>query len=185
MAKAAADCGPAGAECVISASEVSAAVDRLAAILQPEIDAGDCVLLTVMLGGMIPAAWLATRLNGDFTLDYCHVTRYAGGETGGQPRWLQPPGAELRDRCVLIIDDIYDEGITMEYVEHACRERGARRIVTCALVAKQHERAGGRRPPDHVGLHVPDRYVFGAGMDLRNRWRHLAGIWAMAENPGD
>jgi hypoxanthine phosphoribosyltransferase len=172
---------PQGAEVLVPAAAVDAALDRLAAVLQPEIDHADCVLLAVMLGGLVPAARLLDRLRGDFELDYCHVTRYAGRQRGGEPRWLRPPGASLAGRTVLIVDDIYDEGMTLDYVARACAEKGAANVVTAVLVGKRHDRAGGRRAPDVVGVTVPDRYVFGCGMDLEHRWRHLDAIYALAE----
>lgn len=171
---------PAGAELVADAETVDRALARLAAALQPLVDAGDCVLLAVMVGGMIPAVRLAGLLRGDFLLDYCHVTRYRGGRRGGEPAWLQPPGATLQARTVIVVDDIYDEGVTLAYVAAECRRLGAARVVTAVLARKRL--AGPARPgPDHAGLDVPDRYVFGCGMDLEHRWRHLRGIYAAAE----
>ena len=168
---------PAGSELVADADAVDAALDRLAATLQPEVDAGDCVLLAVLLGGMIPAARLAGRLRGDFLLDYCQVTRYRGGRQGGELDWLQPPQADLRGRSVLVVDDIYDEGITLDFVAAECRRRGASRVLTAVLAHKKTGRMS-LKGPDHVGLEVPDRYVFGCGMDLAHRWRHLPAIYA-------
>lgn len=172
---------PAGAKEVVDAASVTHALDRLAGRLQAEIDAGDCVLLVVMMGGLVPGARLLQRLTGDFEIDYCHVTRYAGQQKGGEPVWLQPPRRELAGRNVLVIDDIYDEGITLDYVVASCRELGAARVLTAVLATKRHSRAEGHRPPDIAGLQVPDRYVFGCGMDLEHRWRHLPAIYALPE----
>ncbi len=171
---------PAGAEVIASAAAVNAALDRMAAALQAQIDGADCVLLVVMAGGLVPAGRLLERLSGDFEIDYCHVTRYAGQQRGGEPHWLQAPRARLRERTVLVVDDIFDEGITLDYVIQACRELGAARVLTAVLVTKRHDRAAGRRPPDIAGIEVPDRYVFGCGMDLEHRWRHLPAIYALA-----
>jgi hypoxanthine phosphoribosyltransferase len=172
---------PAGAELVVSAATVDLALERMAAALQAEIDAQDCVLLVVMMGGLLPGARLLGRLSGNFEIDYCHVTRYAGQQRGGEPHWLQAPRARLQDRTVLIVDDIFDEGITLDYVVKACSDQGAARVLTAVLVTKQHARSAGRRTPDISGVEVPDRYVFGCGMDLEHRWRHLPAIYALAE----
>lgn len=171
---------PQGAEMLVSPDEVSGALDRLARELQPQVDREPCVLLGVMIGGLLPMAWLASRLAGDFQMDYCHVTRYRGGQRGGQPVWLRAPSLEQRGRHVIVIDDIFDEGITLEYVREQCREAGAARVSAVALVEKRHGRAVAR-PPELVGLPVPDRYVFGCGMDLEHHWRHLRGIYTMRE----
>lgn len=169
------------ASVVATAAEVQCAYDNLAKALQVSIDADDCVLLGIMLGGMIPTARLAAMLRGDYLLDYCQVSRYRGGEQGGALEWLQPPRAELRDRTVLLVDDIYDEGVTLEFVTQKCSELGARQIISSVLVRKRHTRGVSGLQPDHVGLEVADRYVFGCGMDYRHRWRHLPEIWALAD----
>ena len=166
---------------LVSPDEVDVALDRLARELQPQIDREPCILLGVMIGGLLPMAWLASRLEGDFQLDYCHVTRYRGGQRGGQPVWLRAPSLEQRGRHVIVVDDIFDEGITLEYVREQCREAGAARVSAVALVEKRHGRAVAR-PPELVGLPVPDRYVFGCGMDFEHHWRHLRGIYAMQES---
>jgi len=170
---------PAGAEELFSAAAVDNAIDAMARAVQAEIDTQDCVLLAVMLGGMIPAARIASRLSGDFLLDYCHVTRYQGQQHGGEPQWLHRPRADLAGRTVLVVDDIYDEGLTLQFVEQACLEKGAARVVTVALTSKRHPRATIGRRPDILGLEVPDRYIFGCGMDLEHGWRHLPAIYAL------
>lgn len=172
---------PAGAELIVSAAAVNDALNGMAVALQAQIDTADCVVLVVMVGGLVPGARLLERLTGDFEIDYCHVTRYAGEQLGSEPHWLQSPQARLQDRTVLIVDDIFDEGITLDCVVQACRELGAARVLTAVLVIKRHERAEGRRTPDISGVEVPDRYVFGCGMDLEHRWRHLPAIYALAE----
>ncbi len=172
---------PPGAELLITPGEVSVALDMLAGKLQPLIDDGPCVLLSVLLGGLLPTAWLAERLSGDFQLDYCHVTRYQGRQKGDVPVWLRPPSLDIRSAHVIVIDDIYDEGITLDYVRRECKAVGAQRVTGVALIKKRHDRAVGQAPADFVGLQVPDRYVFGCGMDLAHHWRHLTGIYALQE----
>jgi hypoxanthine phosphoribosyltransferase len=164
---------------VATGEDVQCAYDRLAGALQPVIDTHDCVLLGIMLGGMMPTARLAAMLHGDYALDYCQVSRYRGGERGGKLEWLQAPHAKLPGRTVLLVDDIFDEGITLDYVTGQCLELGARNVISSVLVRKRHNRVRTQLQPDHVGLEVDDRYVFGCGMDYRDRWRHLPEIWAL------
>ena len=166
---------------VATAAEVQCAYDKLAAALQVTVDSDDCVLLGIMLGGMLPTARLAAMLHGDYRLDCCQVSRYRGAEQGGALEWLQPPRTELRDRTVLLVDDIFDEGITLDFVTRKCFQFGARHVVSSVLVRKKRVRGVTGMPPDHIGLEVADRYVFGCGMDFRHRWRHLPDIWALAD----
>jgi len=164
---------------VASEADVRWAYERLAAELQPAIDSEDCVLLGVLMGGLIPMARLAALLSGDYAMDYCQVSRYRGATHGGELEWLQPPHTGLGGRTVLLVDDIFDEGITLDYVVRACRELGAARVVSTVLVRKRHDRAAVATVPDLVGLEVEDAYVFGCGMDYRHRWRHLPAIYAL------
>lgn len=158
-------------------------MDRLAADLQPLVDGGGCVLLTVLMGGLIPTAMLVQRLSGDLRMAACQVSRYRGGLRGQEPRWLLRPTASLVDRTVLLVDDIYDEGVTLEFVAQECRRTGAARVVTVTLAWKRRGPGAGRPGPDHFGLQVPDRYVFGCGMDYEERWRHLPDIFALRADP--
>ncbi len=167
------------AEVVATEAEVQAAYERIAAALQSEVFAHDCILLGIMLGGMIPTARLAALLSGDYEMDYCQVSRYRGTISGGNLEWLRAPRTALDGKTVLLVDDIYDEGITLEYAVNACLELGAARVISIVLVRKRHTRAVGTTAPDHIGLEVDDRYVFGCGMDYRHRWRHLPAIYAL------
>jgi hypoxanthine phosphoribosyltransferase len=108
------------------------------------------------------------------------VGRYGDAMRGGIPQWLAQPRAELRDRHVLLVDDIYDEGLTLEFIAHHCRQAGARRVTTVVLVRKLHSRALAGVQPDLVGLEVGDEFVFGCGMDYQGHWRHLPDIWAVS-----
>ena len=153
-----------GARLLVDRAAVDAAFDRLAAALQPLVEREPCVLLGVLLGGLMPLARLASQLRGDFVLDTCRVGRYGDATRGGIPQWLAQPRAELRDRHVLLVDDIYDEGLTLEFIAHHCRQAGARRVTTVVLVRKLHSRARGRRP---AGSRRPR-----GGRRVRLRLRH-------------
>lgn len=168
-----------GARLLVGRAAVDAAFDRLVLGLQTHVASEPCVLLGVLLGGLMPLARLAARLEGDFVMDTCRVGRYGDATRGGIPQWLAQPRAELRDRHVVLVDDIYDEGLTLEFIAHHCRQAGARRVTTVVLVQKVHSRAVAGVRPDIVGLEVGDEFVFGCGMDYRGHWRHLPEIWAV------
>jgi hypoxanthine phosphoribosyltransferase len=175
----------AGAELVASAQAVEATYGRLAAELQPVISAESCVLLGIMVGGIFPLVRLAALLEGDYEIDSCHATRYRGGLRGEELIWLARPRAEMAGRTVVVIDDIFDEGLTLGAVIEHCRRSGAGKVISAVLVSKRRDRRGVDWAPDHVGLHVDNRYVFGCGMDYRGRWRHLPALYALPEGFSD
>jgi hypoxanthine phosphoribosyltransferase len=169
------------AELIHDAEAVQRAVDRMAAEITADLAAANPVLLTVMTGGIVPAVWISTRLNFPHQIDYVHVTRYRGETSGGELHWRARPRIDIGGRSVLIVDDILDEGITLKSVAEHCRELGARDVRIAVLVRKCHDRVIGGVEPDYLGLDVPDRYVFGCGMDYQEYYRNLPAIYALSE----
>lgn len=170
---------PGNADRIFSREEVESALDAVAARLNEDLSGSRAVLIAVMTGGMVPAGQLITRLTFDLELDYLHATRYRGGLRGGDLEWLYRPRTSLRDRDVVLVDDILDEGHTLAAAMEHCRAQGARSVRTVVLVEKLHDRRRKEIQADYVGLQVPDRYVFGYGMDYRERLRNLPGIYAL------
>ena len=164
---------------VASREVVKAAVDRLAMEINAYYGDQAIILLAVMTGAIIPAAWLAPRLKMPLRMDFIHATRYAGQTQGGELDFRVPPRLNLQDQEVLIVDDIYDVGLTLELIERYCVARGARSVDCAVLVRKNHDRETAGAPPRFVGMEVPDKYVFGCGMDVYEHWRHLDEIRAL------
>jgi len=158
---------------------VAAAVDRLAKEINDFYGDQAIILMVVMTGAIIPAAWLAQRLKMPVRMDFIHATRYAGQIQGGELDFRVPPRLNLQDNEVLIVDDIYDVGLTLELIERYCLARGARSVNSAVLARKKHGRETAGELPTFIGLDVPDKYVFGCGMDVQEHWRHLDEIRAL------
>jgi hypoxanthine phosphoribosyltransferase len=108
-----------------------------------------------------------------------HVTRYGHATVGGSLEWKVLPRANVGARTVLVLDDILDEGITLAAIREGLVARGAHAVYTAVLADKRIPRPKPIRA-DFVGFEVPDRYVFGFGMDVRGAWRNLPEIYALA-----
>ncbi len=176
---------PAGCEQILDAATVQAGFDSLAQQLQPVVSEQQCLLLAVMNGGMFPLMQLMQRLHGDYLIDYCHVSRYRDTTTGGELHWLRYPPPTVAGRTVLVVDDIYDAGETLLRVAEACQQAGAARALTLAAFVKHNPRRSAALQPDYSsGLTVPDRYVFGCGMDYAGHWRHLPAVYALPAEAG-
>ena len=142
------------------------------------------VFLTVMHGALPFAGQLALELGArglDLQFDYLHATRYRGSNQGGELVWKHRPATALYGRRVLIADDILDEGHTLAEVRRWCIEQGATDVRIAALTVKDHDRCVAGIRADYVGLHLPDRYVYGFGMDYHEQGRNLPGIYALKE----
>lgn len=171
---------PDGAECLFTPAEVARALDAQAQRLERIAGAGKVLsIVALMKGGMYPAVELGRRLSSALRLDYVHATRYREATCGGEIHWQHWPEDLAVGDHVLLVDDIFDEGVTMAAVAQRFREQGAERLSTAVLVRKQHDRGLGRDWIDDFALEVPDRYVFGCGMDYQGLWRQLDGIWAL------
>jgi hypoxanthine phosphoribosyltransferase len=165
-------------ELIHAADAVQAAITRQAENLRPRLIEENPMVLVLMRGALYYATWLTIALAIPLDLDYVHVGRYGDGRTGGKPVWERGPGANVAGRCVLLVDDIFDEGATLAAVREACLNAGARDVRTALLTRKRHTRA--RAPePDSVALEVPNRFIVGCGLDHAGRWRNLPALYAL------
>lgn len=164
---------------------IDAAIARMAAQIARDCAGQRLLLLTIMHGGMFFASELALALGRDATLgvdfDYLHASRYRGNTSGGALEWKHRPATALQGRHVLLADDILDEGHTLTAVRAWCREQGAASVRVAVLAVKRHDRCVPGMAADYVGVDVPDRYVYGFGMDYHEQGRNLPAIYALRE----
>lgn len=171
----------ASAEVIYTAEEVAAAVSRVAAEITEKLGETNPLLLCVMSGGIPFTGQLMTQLLFPLELDYLHVTRYGQETTGGALSWRSAPWTSVKGRTVLVLDDILDEGLTLAAIIERLKELGAEACYTAVATDKLN----GKKKPiqaDFVALTVPDRFVFGYGMDVRGAWRNLPAIYAVKED---
>lgn len=170
------------AELIHSAAAVNAAIEHLATDITARLQDAHPLVLTVMGGAVIFAGQLLPQLAFPLECDYVHATRYGKGTSGGDLKWVKETHVPVTGRTVLVLDDILDEGITLAAIRHRLLEQGAAACLTAVLADKQL----GRSKPiaaDFVGLPLPDRYVFGCGMDVEGAWRNLPAIYALKVVP--
>jgi len=163
---------------LFTAAEVDAAVDRMAVEITEKLGETYPLVLSVMGGAVVFTGQLLPRLNFPLDFDYVHVSRYGDKTHGGELVWKQAPKEDVLDRVVLVLDDILDEGHTMAAIRDKVMAMGAKEfysgVFANKLISKEKPIAC-----DFVGLDVPDRYVFGYGMDVRGAWRNLPAIHAL------
>lgn len=156
---------------------VNKAIASIAAALNRDYVDASPVVLCVMGGGVYFTGQLLPKLQFALEFDYVQATRYHGDAAGENLQWLVLPKDNIRNRNVLILDDILDEGITLKSIVAQCEMRGAQQVKIAVLVEKQLNKIKPIQA-DYVGLSVPDRYVFGCGMDVQGWWRNLPAIYA-------
>jgi hypoxanthine phosphoribosyltransferase len=167
------------ADLVHDRASLLAAITRMGAEIDRDLAGRFPVFMPVMNGGLIVAGHLALAISTDMQFDYCHATRYRSGTEGHSLVWSKPPKVPLKDRHVLLVDDILDEGYTLDAVIKHCLREGAASVRVAVLCRKLHDRCVPGLKADYVGVEVPDRYVFGFGMDYYEQGRNLPGIYAL------
>jgi len=166
------------AELIHSARVVNAAIERLSQEVTVALMDGCPVVICVMSGGLVFAGQLLARLNFPLQVDYVHASRYQNNTVGMTLTWQALPQLDLTNRTVLLLDDILDEGITLLAIKEKCLALGAKAVLSAVLVEKALDHSKPMAA-DFVGLEVPNRYVFGCGMDAYGWWRNLPAIYAL------
>lgn len=169
------------ADCLKSPSEVTLAIDRLAADITSAIGDQNPVVLCVMRGGLPLTAQLLERFTFPLELDYVHATRYQDQTSGVEDvEWRAFPDTNLENRTVLVVDDILDVGVTMKAILDSPQLAVAKNILSAVLVDKQHDRkVDPDLKADFTGMLIEDRYIFGCGMDYKGYLRNVSGIYAV------
>jgi len=166
------------AELIHSAAAVDAAIARVAAEITAKLKDRYPLVLSVMGGAVVFTGRVLPLLTFPLDFDYLHVTRYGDVTTGGQLAWIVEPRADVAGRVVLVVDDILDEGVTLAAIVQRLREQGASEVLSAVFADKNL----GRSKPiaaDFVDVHLPNRYVFGFGMDVKDAWRNLPAVYAV------
>jgi hypoxanthine phosphoribosyltransferase len=166
------------ADLLVSADESAAAVRRVAGEISERMEKLNPLVLAVMGGAVVFTGQLLPQLCFPLDFDYLHVTRYGDVTRGGTLQWIVEPRTPVAGRVVLVLDDILDEGVTLAAISQRLLEQGASQVLCAVFADKQL----GRSKPiaaDFVGVHLPNRYVFGYGMDVKGAWRNLPAVYAV------
>lgn len=168
------------AEQILPAEEVTATVKRMAGEIGASLGQAHPLVLSVMGGAVVFSGQLLPLLNFPLDFDYIHATRYGNETQGNVLQWKVMPKENVAGRVVLVLDDILDEGHTLAAIRDMVLELGAKSFHSAVFADK----VLGREKPikaDFIGISLPNRYVFGFGMDVRGAWRNLPAIYALKE----
>ncbi|HVE06468.1 MAG TPA: hypoxanthine-guanine phosphoribosyltransferase [Paraburkholderia sp.] len=166
---------------IVSAAEVDTSITRMAGEIRAQMSDEFPLVLSVMGGAAVFTGMLLPHLDFPLEFDYIHLTRYRNTTQGSRDmQWRVAPAESVKDRVVLVLDDILDEGETMAAIRDRIVAMGAKRFTSAVLCEKIIAKSKPLRP-DFCGFQVPDRYVFGCGMDAKGYWRNLPTIRALTE----
>jgi hypoxanthine phosphoribosyltransferase len=166
-------------EVLIDAGALRARVAELGARLNEDYAGRDLVLICVLKGAVLFLSDLMRELTMPFEVDFMAVSSYGEAtRTSGVVKLVKDLDRPIEGRDVLIVEDIVDSGLTLDYLKRSLEERGPSSVRVCALLTKP-DRRQVPLDPDYVGFEIPDRFVVGYGLDHAERLRGLPYIAAL------
>jgi hypoxanthine phosphoribosyltransferase len=165
------------AEILIPADELKQRISELGAEITQDYAGKNLHLVCILRGGVLFLADLMRQITIPHTIDFMAVSSYGAGvrQTTGQVRITLDLKEEIQDRDVLLVEDIVDSGYTIASVIELLATRHPRSMRVCALLDKV-ERREVKVPIHYRGFAIPDKFVFGYGLDLDEYYRNLPFI---------
>lgn len=140
---------------------------------------GSILAVVLMNGGMFFAADLIRSISIPVQLDAISVSSYRGRRSSGELDFRSAMKLDVRDRHILLIDEVFDTGHTLGELRSLMMEQGAVSVRAAVAVVKDVPRPEEIPPPEYVGFHAPDRYLVGYGMDCDEDGRQIPFIGAL------
>ena len=166
---------------VLTEDEIQARVRELGAEISADYAGRQPLLVGVLRGAILFIADLVRAMDGPLEIDFMAVSSYGSTtRSSGVVRILKDLDQDIRERDVLIIEDILDTGLTLNYLIKNLQTRQPRSIEVCALLVKKGKQKV-RLTPRYQGFEIPDEFVVGYGLDLNERYRNLPYIATLKE----
>ncbi len=167
---------------LFSAEEVSAATARVAQEINRDYADKYPLVLSVMGGAVVFTGHLLSQLDFPLDFDIVQASRYGNAKVGAELTWRVAPRDNIAGRHVIILDDILDEGVTLAAIVDLVKKQGALSVACAVFCVKDYGAEINAKKPlkaEYVGITVPNRFVFGYGMDVSGAWRNLPAIYAI------
>jgi hypoxanthine phosphoribosyltransferase len=160
-------------EILLDADQIRERVIQLGAELARDYADRDPVLVSVLKGSIIFLADLVRAMEIPLAVDLMEVSSYgASTESSGQVRILKDLSSSIEGRHVIVVEDIIDTGLTLNYLLRYLHEKGPASVSICCLLDKPARRLAPIEI-DYRGFTIPDRFVIGYGLDYGERYRNL------------
>jgi hypoxanthine phosphoribosyltransferase len=170
-------------EVLVPHEDLQRRVAELGAEISREYAGRDLVMVGVLKGALLFIADLMRQLTVPCEVDFMAVSSYGSStDSSGVVRILKDLDAPIEGRDVLIVEDIIDSGLTLQYLLRNLRARNPGSLEVCALLTKPARRRV-ELPIRYVGFEIPNRYVIGYGLDYAQRYRNLSYVAILNEQP--
>lgn len=165
-------------EKLLTAEQLAARVRELGAQLSADYEDRKPHFVGVLRGATTFLADLVRAMDIELTYDFIAVASYEGTASSGQVRLVKDLDESVESRHVIVIEDILDSGLTLNYIREMLMQRKVASLALCALLDRPHRREL-KMDLDYVGFSIPDKFVVGYGLDFEQRWRQLPDVWAI------
>ncbi len=169
---------------LISELEIRQRITQLAQQIIKDYD-NVFIVVIVLKGAFVFAADLVRQLTekgGEVQIDFLRATSYGNRDySSGEIKLIMDLSLEIKDKKVLLVDDIIDTGLTISFISEHLRSKGAKEVRTCVLLDKPSRRVVNFTP-NYIGFSVPDVFVVGYGIDYAENYRGLSHIMAISKS---
>jgi hypoxanthine phosphoribosyltransferase len=163
---------------LFTADQIAARVGELGAQISHDYHGRALHLVGVLRGATIFMADLCRQLHEPVTYDYIAVNSYESTTSSGVVKLVKDLEENVESRHVLVVEDIIDSGLTLNYIREMLQSRKVASLALCALLDRPHRRKVGLKL-DYTGFVIPDKFVVGYGLDFEQKWRQLPDIYAI------
>jgi hypoxanthine phosphoribosyltransferase len=164
---------------IIDNKDIQEALATMAVKLNDAYKDDAPIMLCVVNGGIVFTGQLLPLLNFPLILDYVHVSRYKNNQAG-ELVWKQYPSKSVKNRNVVILDDVLDSGVTITAIKDWCMSEGAKKVETVVLLEKDIPRSDNAiQTADFSALSIGKAFVYGFGLDNEDYWRNTKDIYVV------
>jgi hypoxanthine phosphoribosyltransferase len=168
-------------EVLVTEERLTARVQELGAEISRDYEGTDLVMVGILKGAVLFLADLMKHLSVPCEVDFMALSSYGSAtDSSGVVRILKDLDAPIEGRDVLIVEDIIDSGLTLQYLLRSLKARNPRSLEVCALLTKPERRRVDLQAR-YVGFEIPNCFAIGYGLDHRQRYRNLAYVAALDE----
>jgi len=167
---------------LIRREQIQKKVSELAEKICKDIDVENLYVVVILKGAVFFATDLLRELPPVASIDFIRVESYQGCNSSGKVKIFGNYIPDVKDKKVLLIEDIFDTGLTTQEVVNYLREQSPKDIYLCVLLEKRKYREGITISSDYVGFYIEDNFVVGYGMDYDGKFRNLPDIHVIALN---
>ena len=161
-------------EILLTEEQIQAKIEELGAILTAEYADKNPIIVGVLKGVAIFYADMIRKIKVPCQMDFMWISSYAGSHSTGNMMVRQDLSSDIKDRHVLILEDIFDTGNSLEFTVNHLKEKNPASIKICTLLDKpERRRAGVTLKADYVGFTIPNAFVVGYGLDYNEKYRNL------------